>query len=358
MKKFLFLLLAFHTAICFSQSKTENVIIITLDGLRWQELFGGADSILIRDKNFVDDTTELINTFWAGTPTERRKKLLPFIWSTIAEQGQIHGNRIYGSKVNVKNAFRVSYPGYNEIFTGYPDSLIANNDKNYNKNITVLGWLNEQPALKNSVAVFTSWDVFNFIFNEKRNSMPVNAGIDDVKINTPAFKQLNEMQRNTFQPFGKGVRPDLLTYHLAKEYIKEKKPKVLYIGFDDTDDWAHNGKYDYYLQSANLTDGYIADLWQMLQDMPQYKNKTTLILTTDHGRGDVIKKEWTSHGKKIAGADQTWMALYGNSVPSLGEVKVKEQFYQAQIAQTIAQLLGYKFSAAHPVEPAVSSIGK
>jgi len=358
MKKFFLLLLAFfYITTCFSQSKTENVIIITFDGLRWQELFGGADSILIRDKSFVDDTTELIKKYWAATPIERRKILLPFIWSNIAEQGQIHGNRNFGSMVNVKNSFRVSYPGYNEIFTGYPDPLITGNDKNHNKNLTVLEYLNTQPALKGKVAVFTSWDVFNFIFNGKRSGLPVSAGVDVVKINTPRFSQLNEMQKTAFQPFGDGIRPDLLTYYLAKEYIKEKKPKVLYIGFD-TDDWAHNGKYDYYLQSATITDSYIADLWQMLQDMPEYKNKTTFILTTDHGRGDAVKKEWTSHGKKIAGADQTWMAFFGNSIRALGEVKEKAQFYQAQIAQTIAQLLGYTFSAAHPVEPAIKIANK
>ena len=93
----------------------------------------------------------------------------------------------------------------------------------------------------------------------------------------------------------------------------------------------------------------------MLQDMPEYKNKTTLILTTDHGRGDLVKKEWTSHGKKIAGADQTWMAFFGNHIPALGEVKVKSQLYQAQIAQTIARLLGYKFTADHPVEPGIQT---
>ena len=353
MKIFLCLIFFAQFSLCYSQATTENVVIITFDGLRWQELFGGADSILIRDKSFVDDTTELVKKYWAATPIERRKVLLPFIWSTIAKQGQIHGNRHFGSMVNVKNSFRVSYPGYNEIFTGYPDSSITGNDKNYNKNVTVLEYLNALPALKGKVAVFTSWDVFNFIFNEKRSGLPVSAGIDVVKINTPRFSQLNEMQKTAFQPFGEGIRPDLLTYYLAKEYIKEKKPKVLYIGFDDTDDWAHNGKYDYYQQSATITDSYIADLWQMLQEMPEYKNKTTLILTTDHGRGDLVKKEWTSHGKKIAGADQTWMAFFGKNVPALGEVKIKGQFYQAQLAQTIAQLLGYKFSAAHPVAPAI-----
>jgi len=349
-KFFLLLSILFVHSTSYAQAKTENLIIITFDGLRWQELFGGADSVLIRDKSFTDDTAEMLKRFWASSPDERRKKLLPFIWTTMAAQGQLRGNRHYGSKMNVKNLYRVSYPGYNEIFTGYPDTLITGNDKKHNKNVTVLEYLNNQSALKGKVAIFTSWDVFDFIFNEKGSGLPVSAGIDAVKINTSGFALLNEMQANCFQPFGEGIRPDLLTYNLAKEYLKVKKPKLLYIGFDDTDDWAHNGKYDYYLQSAYLTDRYIADLWNTLQAMPEYKGKTTLILTTDHGRGDKVKKDWTSHGKKIEGADEIWIGFLGKGATARGEVKEKEQLFQAQIAQTIAYFLGYTFAASHPIE--------
>lgn len=350
MKKIILVLLLFLCNVyVHSQSQTENLIIITFDGLRWQELFGGADSVLIANKNFTEDSADIVKKFWAPSFEERRKKLFPFIWSTVATQGQLHGNRFSGNKMNVMNPYRISYPGYNEIFTGYPDKTVNTNDKIYNKNKTVLEFLNEQPRLKNKVAVFTSWDVFNFIFNEKKNSLPVNAGVDKVAIQSPRFDLLNQMQQACFQPFGDGIRPDLLTYYLAKEYLITKKPKVLYIGFDDTDDWAHNGKYDYYLQSAHLTDGYIMELWNLLQSMPEYKNKTTLVLTTDHGRGDVVKKDWTSHGKNITGADEIWIGFLGNGIAAK-EAKQGEQLYQAQIAQTIAALLGYTFTANHPVE--------
>jgi hypothetical protein len=356
MKNSLFI---FFQICCFvstaQNAKTENIIIITLDGFRWQEVFNGADEELINNKDYSHDTATLKKKFWAGTNEEKRKLLMPFFWYTIAVKGQLHGNRNQGSKVNVLNQYWFSYPGYNEIFTGYPDTAVNSNNKNPNKNITVLEYISQQKKFKNKVAAFASWDCFDAIFNEPRAGFLVSAGFDSVKINSPQFDLLNEMQKKSPQPLGDGVRPDHLTYFLAKEYIKQYKPRVLYIGFDETDDYAHGGRYDHYLQIAHMTDKWIGDLWNMLQSMPEYKNKTTLLITCDHGRGDKVKTEWTSHGKKIEGADEIWYAALGAGIASAGEVKKNEQLYQAQFAQTMAALLGLKFTAPQPVEKAIAA---
>jgi bisphosphoglycerate-independent phosphoglycerate mutase (AlkP superfamily) len=196
--------------------------------------------------------------------------------------------------------------------------------------------------------------VFDAIFNEPRAKFPVSSGFDPVQQTSPTFALLNDMQQHSYKPFGDDVRPDMLTYYSAKEYIKAKSPRVVYIAFDETDDYAHGGRYDQYIQSAHLTDQWIGDLWETIQAMPQYRNKTTLIVTTDHGRGNAVKKEWTSHGAKISGADQIWMAFLGKGVASIGEIKKGEQIYQAQIAQTVALLLGHRYVAPHPIEKEIS----
>lgn len=340
------------------QAKTENVIIITLDGFRWQEVFDGADDSLINNPAFSFDTVSLKKKYWAATPGERRKKLLPFFWSTIATQGQLHGNRNAGSKVNVKNRYWFSYPGYNEIFTGYPDTAVNSNDKNLNKNTSVLEFLNNETQYKGRIAAFSSWDCFDAIFNEPRSKFLVSAGIDPVQIESPQFALLNDMQKQTPQPLGAEVRPDYLTYFMAKEYMREYKPRVMYIAFDETDDYAHGGRYDQYLEMAHMQDTWIADLWNMIQQMPEYKNKTTLLILCDHGRGDKVKKEWTSHGSKIEGSDQIWLAALGAGIEPNGEIKTGEQLYQAQLAQTIAKLLGYRFKAEQPIDQAIEQLIK
>lgn len=359
-KKFFLISIAYCMVILLktnAQPKTENIIVVTLDGFRWQELFGGADSLLINDSLYVHNRKALKEKFWANTAGERREKLLPFFWNTIGKKGQLYGNRWYGNKVNNANKYWFSYPGYNEIFTGYPDDSVNSNDKILNRNENVLEFINRQKGFTGKVAAFTSWDTFDAILNEKRSGILVSSGFDKTNISTPEMQLLDKMQTLSPQPLGDGVRPDFLTYILAKEYLEKFSPKVLYIAFDETDDYAHEGKYDQYLYSGYMTDKWIGDLWDYLQGQTQYKDKTTLIITTDHGRGDKIKKEWTSHGTRIADAGEMWLAIIGPDSEPVGEVKTTGQLYQRQVATTLASLLGFQFNPGHPVmEPVQTAL--
>ncbi|CAN5269765.1 hypothetical protein BH11BAC6_BH11BAC6_11710 [soil metagenome] len=357
MKRFVCLLcfVQLYTFI-FAQHKTENVVIVTLDGMRWQEVFKGADSAIIVNKTFTTDSSRLTTAFWSDNINERRKKLFPFLWNTIAQHGQIYGNRTKGSNVNNANPYKFSYPGYNEIFTGYPDTAVNSNDKIANKNENVLEFINKQKGYTGKVAAFASWDVFPYILNIWRSGIYVNADADTLKFTTPELKLINDMQVLTAKPLD--LRPDVFTYFAAREYLKTYKPKVLYIAFDETDDYAHEGRYDQYLKSANAQDAMINDLWNILQSMPEYKNKTTLIITCDHGRGDAVKTEWTSHGENIKDAGQIWIAAIGPNTKPTGEATNTPLLYQAQLATTLAALLGFDFKPVHPTMPVIASIIK
>ena len=348
-------LLLFFCLFAMAQNrKTENVIIVTLDGMRWQEVFNGVDPVLMSDSLFNRNKDEIKQKFWAATVEQRREKLFPFFWTVIAKQGQLYGNRKYDNKVSNANRYWFSYPGYNEIFTGYPDTAVNSNDKILNRNENVLEFINRQKGFKNRVAAFSTWDVFPYILNTQRSGIFVNADVDSLKFNTPQLKLINDIQFLTTRPIG--VRPDVLTYIAAREYLKEYKPKVLYIAFDETDDFAHAGLYDQYLGSAFAEDNMIRDLWNTIQSMPQYKDKTTLLVTCDHGRGDKIKANWMHHGSKIEDAGQIWLAVLGPDSHAAGELQSPGQLYQEQIAATIAQLLGFNFTANHPVAAPVTSV--
>ena len=357
MKKiFLFLFLSFQLGKTIAQQKTENIIIVTLDGMRWQEVFGGVDSVLMNDSIYNRDRDGMKEKFWATTAGERREKLFPFLWNTVASHGQLYGNRKNENKIDNANPFWFSYPGYNEIFTGYPDTAVNSNDKIYNKNENVLEYINKQNGYTGKVAVFATWDVFPYIFNAPRSGIFVNADVDTLHFNSPQFKIINDIQFLTTRPIG--VRPDVLTYIAAREYLKEYKPRVLYIAFDETDDFAHAGMYDQYIGSAHAQDAMIADLWKTIQLIPQYRNKTSLLITCDHGRGDKEKSDWKHHGKKIEDAHEIWLAAMGPDTKAFGEIKQPMQLYQRQIATTIAKLLGFTFAPAHPVQAPVETVYK
>ncbi len=351
MKKLLFLLALLSAGTAYSQT-AENIIIITTDGFRWQELFGGMDSAIANNKKYnQDDSLAIYKKYWAADPVERRKKLMPFFWSTIQQNGQVYGNRNLGNKVDNANPYWFSYPGYNEIFTGYPDTLINSNSFPPNPNINVLEFLNGLPKYKNKVAAFGAWDAFDRILNEERSKVPVYSAFDPLGGAKPdaTEKLLNALSKDAYRPFGEEECLDVFTHYNAMNYLQTKKPKVLYIAYGETDEWAHSGQYRDYLNAANMVDKWIQDIWNYIQNDPFYKNKTAIFITTDHGRGDAKKSEWTSHNNKIKDCYQIWMAAMGPGIPAKGEMKTSGQWYQKQFAQTIAAILGVNFTATHPV---------
>jgi hypothetical protein len=291
----------------------------------------------------------IFKKYWANTAVERRKKLLPFFWSTILQNGQLHGNRAIDNKVDVANPYWFSYPGYNEIFTGYPDTLVNSNSYQANPNTTVLDFFNNQPKYKNKVAAFGAWDAYNRILNEEKSKILVVNGFENLPIKNKSADLLNKMLQDSYKPFGEEECLDVFTNHAAYEYLKTNKPKVLYISYGETDEWAHHGHYRDYLNAANQVDKWIESIWNYIQSTPQYKNKTALFITTDHGRGDSIKNEWTSHNSKIVGANEIWFAVMAPGIKAKGEVKTNTQLYQKQFAQTMANLLGLTFTCEHPV---------
>lgn len=360
MKKTLLLLLIF-TGILSHAQQAENIIIITTDGLRWQELFEGMDPAIAKDRKFNQgDSTYIFKKFWSENVNERRAKLMPFIWSEVASKGQLYGSRNYANKVNNANPHWFSYPGYSEIMTGYGDPAINSNEYEANPDVTLLEFLNQQPKLKGKVAAFGAWEAFDRILNEKRSGIPVVSAFDKVGGNNPTENQklINSMLADSYKPWHTDECFDVFTQYEAMEELRVNKPKVLYVAFGETDEWAHAGQYRSYLDAAHQVDAWIKQIWGFVQNDPKYKNKTALFFTTDHGRGDIIKEEWTDHGSDIQDASEIWFAAMGPGISGKGEIKMEGQLYQQQFAQTIAKLMGYTFKAEHPIAKEITEVLK
>jgi len=363
MKKLLFAALL---AVCINQAnaqstKTKNLVIVTLDGMRWQEVYRGADSALL-NSNYTSDKEDVKKTYWAASAAERRKILFPFLWSVVNSQGQLYGNRDLGNKDELANKYRFSYPGYNEIFTGFPDVRMNTNDPITNPNMNVLEYINKQKGFEGKVIAFSSWERFPQILNVGRSGLPVYSGYADLK-NKDAnarLKYLNELQHNVPHYLGDSTRLDFITFEYTKEYLKQYKPRVMYMAFDEPDDMAHAGNYKFYLDRSRQEDGYIKALWDMIQSDPYYKNTTTLLITCDHGRGEEPMDKWRDHGADVKGSEQTWFAVIGPDTAPTGEVKTPTITYHKQLAQTLAQLLGFDFkaNAGHEVGDAIKTVIK
>ena len=339
--------------------KTKTVVLIVSDGLRWQEVFTGADPLLLDPKNGGSwmDEDALKHKFWRNNPEERRRILFPFIWGTVATHGQIFGNQLKGSIAHVTNGLAFSYPGYNEMSVGFPNPKIDRNEFGPNPNMTVFEWLNKSPEFSGHVAIFGTWAIYDDIFNKARSHLVMQTGWStprpsgDASKDAVLAKLFNSTTRfdeeDTFNAY---VQIPLL------DYVRTGAPRVLFVGYGETDNWAHQGRYDLVLDSAQRVDGFVAELWNTMQAMPQYRGSTTFIITADHGRGSG-PVEWKEHGVEEKGSENVWIAVIGPDTAPLGERAHIAPVTQAQIAATVAALVGKDYRRAVPAAaPAIADV--
>ena len=332
-----------------AQRKTENVVLITLDGARWQEIFGGMDVELYRKIDTDAEKKQVFKTFSAETPEQRREKLMPFFWQVwLKNHGSIAGNKLLKSEALTTNNLLFSYPGYSEIMTGEArDDSIKSNSFVQNRFPTFLQFLQTKMKLSaNQVASFASWRTMKAIVTSKPDAFLTNAGYEAYESKNRETQAISRAQFETLLP-SENVRHDFYTFRLAMAHLKKHRPRVLHISFGETDTWAHARRYDLVLKALNRTDAYFRELWRFLETDRQYRGKTTIVVTVDHGRGST-EKDWNSHNAKIAEARNIWIAFISPDSGLRGEWRDANPIYQNQIAATICRVLGFDYSEQNP----------
>ncbi len=313
-----------------------KLVLVTFDGARWEDVFRGADPKLAADPKFVepDVLSDWVKPAFLD-PANRREALMPFVHGTMARDGVVIGDRDAGECAHVANDMWFSYPGYNEILTGRPDPRIVENDDKPNQNVTFLEHLNRRAGFQGRVEAVGTWTLFPNIINAKRSGVPVNAS------------------------FGGRYPTDVQTARYAIEAVEKNKPRVLYVAFGDTDELAHAGDYDQYLTALERGDDFLRQLWERLQADPFYRGQTTLIVTTDHGRGHEPLGAWRDHSAVryhqlnpdyqpeynktgVIGSDNVWFAAMGPAVVRSGaaEYRGKNCAESRQVAASALQALG------------------
>jgi hypothetical protein len=332
--------------------RTHNIILVTLDGVRWQDLFGGMDSTVAAadSDSGIWDTLRVRRRYWRSTAAERRRALMPFFWDSLVPQGLLLGNRTLNSPVNTRNPHWFSAPGYLEILTGqFQPDVTSNDDRRY-AHLTVLEYVQEKLGLDHRhVAAVTSWEAFHSYLSSRPDLFFVNAGYAPVPPEvaiTPAFREINRNAMRTIS-LDESSRSDGATGAVALAYLRAWQPRMMFVSFGETDDWAHQRRYDLVLDDLHALDDWFHDLWTTVQGMPAYRGSTTLVITTDHGRGRT-PRDWTDHGEKVPGAGEIWLAIIGPDTPPAGEGRDTPQAYQADIAATLLQFFGLDSKEFNP----------
>lgn len=339
-----------------------KIVIVTIDGLRWQEVFSGADELLIKDEKLVRNVPRLMEAFWSPDKQVRRNKLMPFFTQFINQQGILIGDFSQAESVTLANNYYFSYPGYLEIYSGKVDDSIVSNEKLETNTPNILELLQNKYEYRNNIGVFASWDVFPYILRRGKHQVFINSGfepldVDAAKIQNIEAKaninQINTLFRNTPSPW-ETVRLDAFTHAYAMHYLKQVKPRVMAISYGDTDDFAHDGRYDEYLRAIQRSDTFVRELWEYLQSEPYYKNQTYVLITTDHGRG-ALPEDWRHHASKtaiqgymgslegfpegIVGSNRVWIGAIGPEIKQLS-APIVTPIKLTQFASTALHLLG------------------
>jgi len=348
-----------------AEPQTKNVILVTLDGVRIQEIFGGMDPLIVNggeESSGIYDLERALNRFWRSTARERRQALMPFFWQELAPQGFVLGNKSAGSSVTPINPHLFSAPGYSEILTGQFQPDVVSNELRRYEHETVLEHVQQELGLGyTEVAMIGSWEGFKYLASSREDAFFTNGGYEEVpaRFATTRMDYLGKLQHHVMALWEVG-RSDAITSELALEYLRKYQPRLLYLALGEGDDWTHARRYDRYLDYLRVADDYFSELWTTLQSMEFYRDKTTLIITTDHGRG-VTPENWVEHEEGIPGSEDIWIAVIGPDTPGLGEVSASSTVRQADIAATLLAFFGLDARDFNPrsgprIELAIESV--
>lgn len=330
---------------------TRNVIFISLDGVRTEEVFAGLDEIIAAHAALqtYSDIEAIRPRFAGATAESRRKALMPVLWGELVPRGVIFGNRDKGSVMKVANPHCFSAPGYTEMLTGAPRAEVTSNDIRRYPYLTAPEVIARDLQLPpGDVAQIGSWDGFASAAASRDGRILTTGGFDAIpaRFSTPRIDALVALRKDVLGLWEEGSE-DVLTFRIAMEYLEARSPRFLWLGLGNSDDWAHADRYDRHLVYLNRIDRLIGELWSMVQTSAHYRGSTTLVITTDHGRG-LKASDWNEHNCSIPGSEYVWALVVGPDTPAIGEATNTPELQLGQIASTMLQYFRIPAAALGP----------
>jgi hypothetical protein len=311
-------------------SAIDHLVLVTIDGVRWQEVFRGVD-------------TSLASRTKARHQLEMSPEaLLPNIHRIATTHGVLLGKE--DSQVRVSSPSTVSLPGYSELFSGKTPRC-ANNDCPQTTETTLLDdWHRADPEA--TMAVFSSWARIPRAVARDVRHLVVSAGRNDVRV--PARLSSDKMFRRMLAdgttagpaPGTDDYRPDRHTAEAGLRALEVLRPAFLFLALGDTDEQAHHGDYEAYLSALRQADEVLGHLDAWLCSQQQLGKRTLLIVATDHGRA----ASFQNHGGSPEAA-RIWTLWSGDDVRLRGYPAVPASRL-ADVASTIRRLLDLPTNAS------------
>jgi hypothetical protein len=237
--------------------------------------------------------------------------------------------------VRTAGGSNVSLPGYLEIFTGHPSRCLDNSCSQVD--VSVLDEASRGGV--SGVASIGSWEALSKAVSGGNTGVFVSVGRhwpDDV----PATEHLGELvlagNAADAYPGHAEYRPDSATAAIALEYLRVAKPALLHIGLGDTDEYGHRGDYASYLDALRRADSLVGAVADVLEAMGADGEKTTVIVTPDHGRN----ADFNDHGAFHPESARTFLIAFGSRLVPRGVGCPARDITLADVAPTIRVLMG------------------
>jgi len=302
------------------------VVLVVLDGARWQEVFVGADPQL---------STE------AAVPAQHAGALMPNLHALVADRGAALGAPGQGWPIAASGPNFVSLPGYTEIFSGRRVHDCADNDCVATRVPTVMDQARAASPRASDVAVFTSWPKIERAASVDPSSIVLSTG----RYRTSHLEALCG-DAATLAPLDAGAhagpfpgygdfRPDRYTAALALSYLEAKRPRLMFLGLGEPDEYAHRDDYAGYLASLRASDATLGALFAVLGRMGARGDHTTVIVTADHGRG----RDYRVHGRAFPESARVWLVAAGRGIEARGLARAQRPHRLADVAPTVRVLL-------------------
>lgn len=316
-----------HTPLEKRPAPPSRVVLVVIDGVRWQDVYQGVDPDLA--KTYMLPPREVLGV----------SELVPNLHRLATEDGLAFGAPGVGEAMFASGPNYVSQPGYIEMFSERRAFGCLSNDCPKTTEPTFVDAIAESTS--GSAAVIASWEIIGRAAAVHPERLVVSTGQSrgenqaQLRVNAHAARSL-EMGRIAAAWPGHGeYRSDKYTREIALEYLEARRPRFLFVGLGDTDEYAHLGDYRGYLRALHEADATVGRILETLERMGDDGRNTTVLVTTDHGR----ERGFVSHGGFAPESSRVWMIAGGNVRPE-GRVALDAPAHLSDVGPTVRELMG------------------
>ena len=271
----------------------DPVVLVVLDGVRWQEIFG-------------------------GTTSQEAATLTPNLHRLGSERGAAIGGSTR-SMMQASGPNFVSLPSYREIFSGRSGSDCTENDCPRIARPTIV---DELRARGRSAAVFSSWEKIDLAAASRPEGFVMSTGRGG--------------EPGDPWPGAGDFRRDRATATLALRHLESAQPDFLFLGLGETDEYAHHGDYSSYVGAIAMADQSIGDLLGALVRMGERGERTHVFVTTDHGRAH----DFRDHGGRYPESSRVWFVASGPRITARGDLETSRDLRLRDIAPPLRLIAG------------------